>query len=280
MAGGWGTPLVYGPGLDLGGVTASSSGTAVATGAINTKGNWVQLIASTPNDISRIVLMVSTYGVTSNAIAVDLACATTGNESSGVILSNLVCQTSLPVTHLEIPVVVKAGSRIAARAASGNATDTCNIQVIGLNSGYTENVVGSVIDTYGYSGTGAIAGVSVDPGGTVNTLGAYAVLTASTTKDLMGFWLGFDYLNNVPTAGSDGHMLLNLAIGPSTEQVVIPNIAVCKNMFTGGIQMGPSFSSFYYIPIKAGTRVVVNARSASNAATDRLLGVSLYGLRA
>jgi hypothetical protein len=272
--------------------TSVSQGINIITGDVNTYGSWSEVNASIPYDVTHLLVQPNSSGNASATVAYSIAAAPAGSEPLGVIIQDLVFQSwAGPISEsILLPVgPLKAGSRIAVQSASGVAFDASNIALAGFDCGRAGPDTGgspAVWDTYGWTGTGAIQGVTVDPGDTANTKGAYATVASSVTYDLRGFFLGFDFQGNLPGTLFDNHpLLVDLSLGAAGgEQVLIPNL-LAAHLFgsDGTIQMAgvsPSFTPTFLMPIKAGTRVAVRAQAYSSALPDRLFGVSLYGLRA
>lgn len=284
MAGGYPVPFVHANATSMG-FASFVQGTAVTSGAsANTKGSWTQLSSSTAADFTHLYISVNgQVSLAARPIVFDLAAAPSGSESSGLIAQNILYELSTQtIWTMIIPCgMLAAGSRIAVRTASVTASDQTDFGLIGLDSGYLSQTSAAGIDTYGYSGSGAIKGITVDPGGTAATKGAYTQLTASSINSICGFFLTFDNLQN-DAAADDGTCLVDVALGSAgSEKIILPNVPVTRNFFGpgNGYQMAPNHTDIFYIPIAAGNRIAVRASCNISTATDRLLGVSLYGVR-
>jgi hypothetical protein len=132
-----------------------------------------------------------------------------------------------------------------------------------------------VVTTYG-ANTAASGGTALDPGGTINTLGAYAQVTASTTYPMRGLVMAIgNQLNAAPAAA---RWLINIAVGVGGSEVVV--IANIQARSGSSASQGGASPIFVWFPcnIPAGTRLAVNAQCTINDATDRLLAVVIYGL--
>jgi hypothetical protein len=284
MAGGYPVPFVHANGTSMG-YASFITGTMITSGAANTKGSWTQIVASTAADFTHLYLSVDGQpSLSSRSIVFDIAAAPAGSESSGLIAQNILYELSTQsIWNMIIPCgMLAAGSRIAMRTASVTASDATGVGLIGLDSGWLSSNSGSGIDTYGWSGSGNVQGISVDPGGTVfPTKGAYTQITPSSTNSYCGFFLGFDNLNGNPAA-DDATTLIDVALGSSgSEKIILPNVQVTRNFFGpgNGYQMAPNHTDIFYIPIGSGNRIAVRASCNINTATDRLIGVSFYGVR-
>lgn len=129
-------------GTDYGTVTASSRGTQVlSSSSVNTKGSWVQLVASTGSEMIYALIMAYDDGTTSTTdFAYDIGIGGAGSEQ--VVIPDVFGtmwgsvggaggQTQggqLVGTPLRIP----SGTRIAARTAAGVASTIINISLIGF----------------------------------------------------------------------------------------------------------------------------------------------------
>lgn len=283
MAGGYAVPFVHVNGTSMGYVGSDTFGTVVTSGgSANAKGSWTVLASSTPADFTHLYLMLNGIGsAANNPVAFDLAAAPSGSEASGLIAQNVVydLRTSIQC-HALVPCgFVAAGSRLAVRMASGTASDTIDFGVTGFDGGWLSQTSNAGVDTYGYGGSGAIKGLTVDPGATAGAKGAYTQVTASAPNDYCGLFLGFDNLQNFAPAANNATCLVDVALGAAaSEKVIVPNIAVPRNFFSE-YQLAPALTPTFYVPVKAGTRIAVRASCAISTATDRLLGVSLYGVR-
>jgi hypothetical protein len=293
MAGGWAIDQSLANPAGVGIQSASTAGVDLFTGDTNSYGAWTEVISETPSDITHLLVQPNLIPNNSGQVAYSIAAAPSGSEPSGLIIQNLVFTAyGGPVTGaILLPVgPIAAGSRLAAQSASGTAFDNSNLALTGFDCGSFGQITGgapSIWDTYGWDGSaGTLAGITVDPGATANTKGAYVTIAASIVNDLRGFFLGFDYLGNMPPAGFDiNTLLVDVALGAAGGEVIILPDLFVGHLFgsDGSIEMvsvTPVLSDIFLMPIKAGTRIAVRAQSSSATSPDNLIGVSLYGLRA
>lgn len=288
MTAGWNTSTHFANATSIGANTATSSGVTITSGAANTKGAWVEMTSSTAYDITHLLVchaFFSEFGGGGNGpgAAIDIAVAASGSEANGILIQNLIVPMFVNYgSHYVLQAgQIPAGSRIAARLASSFDTDTIALSLVGFDSGWSSAGNGGLWDTYGWSGSGAIQGFAVDPGTSINTKGAYTVLSSSTTHDLAGFFITWDMQNRNSSTGSYMDYLVDIALGTAgSEIVILPNMMISRNSFTGGVLYGPQMTAFMPIPIAAGSRLTCRAQAYDATAGDRVLGVSLYGLRA
>lgn len=291
MAGGWPLGGEVCNGTDQGTNLAIADGTVITASTVNTKGSWVQLVASSAIDACWIVVACDgeyTYDASGNpTFGIDIGIGPSGSEQ--VIIANLTntgfstAVTQCSDVRWAFPCQIASGTRIAARMASSNSSaDELAIQVTLFDGGW--NVMegsSGFVDTYGFV-SGSTIGTAIDPGGTANTKGSYSQLTASTSYDLLGFILGYDTQAQTTGSTSTFQVLLDIAVGAGgSEIVILPNIplTICKST-TRLFNISPWKTAFLPIAIPAGTRIAARAQASVNTATARVFGLTLYGVRA
>lgn len=279
MTGAYRGGLQFAGALDIGTVTASSEGTGINGASTSyTKGTFQQLIASTTTDSTWIMLSTGSQISAGSAFAFDIAVGGSGSEV--VVIANLLCSSAeqTGVRHL-LPLAIPAGTRISARMSSDAGSDSLPIGVTVFSDTFASAGTGGPIDTYGFIST-TNYGTAVNPGATPNTKGAYSQITASTTADLAGLSLFLDAQGT--TTGSTGSItwLVDIAVGASGSEVV-----VLPNLFVLGAS-GVGFSTIYapqvpYLPLQipAASRISMRAACTTANSPDRILGVTLYGVR-
>lgn len=257
-----------------GAVGATSTGTAIASSATtNTKGSWVELIASTAFDSSWVMVNWAGFdNVAGPDFLFDIGVGASGSEQ--VIVANLIAGqrgTWVPGGYL-FPLAIPAGSRVAMRAQvnSGSArTGRVAIQIFG--GGWNQDP-GNRVVTYG-AATADSGGVNVDPGGTVNTEGAWSEITSATTHD--HFWLSLGIGNQLNTGRSLCDWLIDIAAGASgSEQLLIADLVMT------GVAASLMVPQVFSLPmsVPAGTRLSVRAQCSINDATDRTFDAVVYGV--
>lgn len=254
------------------GARDNSMGVSVVSGAINTKGSYTELLASAAYDAQGFFIWMQKAGHANNDVLVDVAIGAAASET--IIINNLVGANAGngECTQYYIPIAIPAGTRVSARSQASAATDTSKVGIT-LAADHPLGWSGGLITTYG-ADTADSGGVSVDPGATVNTKGAYSELVASTTYDISALILAIGEQNNF-IRSSAGYRI-DLAVGAAaSEQIIIPDIQMSQN--AAGDQFIPrSFHFRTHIP--AGSRIAVRAQSSINDAADRLFDAILYGI--
>lgn len=118
--------------VSYGTASGTSRGTDIDPGAsANTKGSWVQLVASTNEDLKGIVLCVGNQDLTKTSTCtalLDIGVGGAGSEQVVVSNYHLGVDTNneqfQPIVSPLIPINIPAGSRIAARAQCSITTAT------------------------------------------------------------------------------------------------------------------------------------------------------------
>lgn len=260
--------------LEYGQVLATTQATTVtANASANTKGNYAQITSGLTHDIWALQIGMLPSSSADDYL-LDIAIGSAGNEV--VIVSDIhFPSTQNAFDTIKFPFYIPAGTRIAVRiqATTGGVTGTVIIQ--GLAPGdFGLYPPVEHCDTYG-DNTTTSGGVSVDPGGTINTVGSYSQLTSSTTNPIRMLLIDIGCQKN--TAPSSFRWEVNIAIGGAGSERNI--ISFHLQGGTSGSQGGPRPAHMEFeIFIPAGTRLSANAQCSGNDATDRLLALVVHGL--
>lgn len=257
-------------------IQTGSTGILVASSAtINTKGSWVQLIASTSYDACAVLVSLNGFpGTHTCTWLVDIGIGASGSEQ--VIVSNLMLQSvgaGAGVAQVFFPLAIPAGTRISARSQSTAASNSVAVDVDLFDGAFTQMEGAAGVDAIGVS-TSTSLGTALTAGA-ANTKGSYAQLTAATSRDYIGFFGIIDLQNS--TAANQDCWLFDIAIGASgSEQVIIPNIDLSALTVSGfPATYFPVTIPFFPIPIPSGTRIAARTQSGVGSNT---FGLSLYGV--
>jgi uncharacterized protein YbdZ (MbtH family) len=274
MPGGFSLGLNVCGGEAVGVSTGTSKGTTLTGSATpHTKGTYAQLIAATTYDTNAIFMSFAegSYDANAGNVSVDLAVGASSFEK--IVVPDYVLRNSAGISSIAsgvtFPLNIPAGTRIAARAQSKTASQTCFVGLVLFQ--------GSLDETEGLSGYDAIGfvsastqGSSIVPNASANTKGVYTEMVASSAKDYAGLFGNFDSLN--ATANSPRSWLVDIAVGANgSEQIMIPNMFINRSNQYVIDPMMP----FIPVNIPAGSRIAVRAQS-STAGSDAF-GFTLYG---
>jgi hypothetical protein len=233
----------------------------------------VQLIASATTDIAWLLVSGQTVTTGGSTFALDIGVGSAGNEV--VVVTNL--NYSYPGgLRFFFPCTIPSGSRIAARLSSNTGADNLYLVLHGFQDTYQSAGTGSSIDTYGFN-TSLNVGTAVDPGSSINTKGSYVQITASTTADYAGFFFTIDSQNGTGTTNVVAQWLMDIAVGAGgSEVIILPNMfLVAFNLMTLYLPT----QLYFPIPIASGSRIAVRSQCNNATSPDRILGVTLYGVR-
>jgi hypothetical protein len=250
---------------DAGGPTSTTAIPPSAT--TETKGSYVQLIASTSNITKSMLIQIIANPNTTvcNSYLVDLATGGAGSES--VLIANLGAgvngQYSIAQNTWLVPGNIPAGTRLSARSQTNGAScaDNPGIKL----SLYTGGFGGNGVDTLGAL-TASSKGTAVTPGN--GAKGAWATLVASSAHAYKGLFFAID-----PQGASSGdYTFCAMDIGTGgTPTAVLPNILI--NDWSGN--MDPSGLDYMPISIPAATQISVRIQ-CNNVQTA--IGVIAYGV--
>lgn len=270
-------PLAVGGGSSSGTTTSNNVTSGVralsASATANTKGAWLELIASTAEDFDRLLVMFSQ--ATSNVShLLDVGIGAAGSEV--VIAPDIHTSAGNNASEwFEVPRSIPAGTRIAVRNQCSTASSQLRVGVVGSKGGWFTPQGGGDIAAYG-AATADSGGTSIDSGATANTFGAWVQLTASTGADVKALAVRTGGKNNVtPTTGQG---LLQIGVGAAAAEVGL--FEVPFQIGTTRDNFGPMPPSWFPVSVPAGSRLAARWMSTVTDATDRQMDVVAYGWEA
>jgi hypothetical protein len=245
------------------------------SGAGHTKGAYVQIVASTPYDSSRVFL-IAEFGSTGTQRYYLMDLATGGAGSETVIVANIAVHVDLDqIASMFIPlnVQIPAGTRLSIRAQCNLATSGITVHVY-----LDDRALASLVNpaTYGPD-TATSRGTIVDPGGTASTKGSYVQLTASTATRIDTAVLCLTHDPTSTTIASGSRWSIDVATGAAgAESIILPDLTVAGNSITTAVRPG-----FLYFPVSiaAGTRIAVRCNCNLTTSTTRKICVTLIGMQ-
>ncbi len=188
--------------------TSSEPGNLVTANATtNVMGNYTQLIAATNYTSYGITVILSNTAVaaTSTRVLVDIAKGGAGSEQ--VVIPTLiggnagVTGSTEGTGHIyHFPIIIPAGTRIAARCQAFNASDTVNVDIKLHQYPRFGAWYGNRVTAYG-ANTSASTGTSISPGNGSYTTGT---IIASTTNPVRYLQAGIDFYTGTNAATSRG----------------------------------------------------------------------------
>ena len=256
------------------GVLSSGRLTLTSGGSANTKGSYVQAIASTSIPGAWVLLSLSRPTVTATDLLVDVAVGGAGSEQ--VVIPNTVFSVNALTTPAMsiylLPLHIPAGSRVALRAQSAGSSDTIDAQIT-----IFAPMAGGEKGLERVEACGALTATSlgtvVDSGGTAHTKGAWSELIAATTHPYHWVCLSLTH-EGALSAGTS--YLVDLGIGGAgSEVVVVPNLAFYGGS-TSDCMTGPVVCFPLHIP--AGTRVAARSSCGATTSPDRVTEAVLHGV--
>ena len=275
MAGG--IPLI-GSVSYLGSVTNPAGAVTIPAGAsANTKGAWVTLVSSTPDDVDVISFScTSNYdGGTLNQGSIDFGIGPAGSEVV-VIHDILVGQggnTNKDALFC-VPFHAPAGSRIAVRGQDTGAVSAGTVNISYFFGNFLHSTSSAGVDAVGFLPASTTGTILTAPSA-VNTPGAWSQLTSASSSDYVGFYLSLDTAN---TWGGDTlryNCMIDVAIGPSgSEQIIVSGLVVALNNTMGNFF--PNYLGPFALPIPAGSRISARYTYSSTNGDCALI---LYGMR-
>lgn len=255
------------------GPTASGNNVS-ANASANTKGSYVEFVASSPFACQKIIVFALGATNSSGAHLFDVAIGAGGAEV--VKIANITGQhfgtTSSNAMHGQwmFPFAIAGSTRIALRTQSNIGSHTLEIAVTLVASSGAVGLTST--ETVGVDTTTSFA-TTVDPGGTASTKGAYAQLSASVGSTWQ--WV-FILTTNIAHGQSGGiRWAIDFAIGAGgAEVVLIPDLRA----HGATTWLIPSPTGYWVLTyIASSTRIAVRASCSINTATARLIDIAAIG---
>lgn len=197
-------------------VQTSATVTVTANATPHVKGSWSELITSTTNRTSAIIVKafaVSTSNTATDQL-IDIGIGGAGSET--VVVANIPAGGAANpggVYHM-IPVFIPAGTRVAARSQAIIGGDTVSVNLTVCTA--IADDAASYVDTIG-ADTATSAGVVLS-----GTSGSYTEITSATTQHYRGLILCPAFTGN---AGASQLATITLAVGGAgseTDILVVP----------------------------------------------------------
>lgn len=245
---------------------ATSTPTEVVSGASNSsKGDWVEMIASTPFDAYGVWLYIGEGNATYNQDArIDVGVGADGSEVAIVPDLSLMGTSDDIGRQVFLPIFVPRGSRLSVRTEFLFADDWLKLSlgIVGyplLGFGVFSHAV-----TYGLQSS--TRGTQVEYGGTANAKGSYHTIASSLTHPVKHL------LVCVPgdAATIDLRYLLDIAVGASgSERVIASNIPLVRTFSRSPIP------SFIHVPVYINKGERVSARFQAD--DDEDLRITITG---
>lgn len=243
--------------------------TLTANASNNTKGAYAEFVASLGFSANALRLTMS-FGTTVTSYLFDIATGSGGAET--VILPNILADDPVGVavaSYEPLPVSISSGTRIAGRCQASTGSRAMGVSLGVTAAGGTAGLTSYL--NYG-ADTSTSLGTTIDPGGSANTKGSYAQLTASSSA--VAQVVSLLWTLNQNTAPQTFSWMVDLATGAAASEVVLIPDVYMRQMSTA--TPGPTPNSRWFLTyIAASTRIAARASCSGTDATDRLLSMAM-----
>lgn len=245
-----------------------------AGGVAHTKGSYVEFVASSLFDAAGLMVYFAGANA-SRKYFVDLAVGAVGSEK--IIVPDLLYEIGA-VGELSVavlfPISIPAGSRVAGRCQASVASASVRCGAALLGAGFIPGAGLSRVENWG-AVPASTSGVSIDPGGTAHTKGAYSELIASTSFDVGALVLAVGY--KLQVIGSIQVWRVDVAIGAAgSEKVILVDVPLTVN--SASDQLGLCLVGPFPVNIPAGSRVAARAQSSTIVAAACTIDLAAYGV--
>lgn len=262
----------------LGAVVASSTGTQITSNATaNTKGNWTSL-GQASRAYEFIHASIGAAGATADFVF-DVGLSANGSTGWYSIAENLRLSSLKAANDLflaySIPIRVPDGFFVGVRSASSVGGQNFRSLVTLATS--TPLSAGTFSECKALYIPGTSRGITIDPGATANTKGAWTnITTIAADETIDAIMLGIGPNNDVART-ANGQGLLDIGVGTTGNQyVVIENILWGFSTTTDF--PFPNVIGPFPVSIPPGTDIWARAQSTNNAAGDRTIDLAIWGL--
>ena len=256
------------------GPTAAPSTTVTANASANTKGAYTEIVASADFTTNGVIVEFPSTSASAATYLLDIATGAAGSET--VVIPDIIIEASsnaggslMGHGAIFFPLAVASGVRMAARCQSSLGGASINVALTLIAAGGVPGC--AAFTAHGINAATSSAAV-IDPGGTIDTKGAYTELDASTSAVAQ-------YAVMVLSSGANGsptsyQWAFDIATGAAASEIVlVPDLRVSMTNTVGSVE--PKATNFLtYIP--ASTRLAIRASCNGNNATDRKLQAALY----
>lgn len=255
-----------------GGINAAASmPIAVPAGASNTKGAWVEVVASTGFNATLIDLIILGTGTSGSSRHMLFDIGIGGSGSEVVLVPNILVGTANSMRRYTLPLWVPAGTRVAVRYQCTDAAWINNVSVVLHNTGHLQSETGASALAYGANPAGS-TGTALAIPGAINTMGAWTQITASTSASLRSILVTATGPTSA-TWSSAPNALVDVGYGGSgSEQILLNGLPLSW----ATTEMTNNTSVTIPVNLPAGTRLAARyqATDIAQPASVALVGIS------
>jgi hypothetical protein len=253
-------------------VLDTGSATATASATVNTKGSWVQLIASTSANSSLLSIDLSQISVSNTGTATLLDIGTGASGSETVLLSNIaagsarsfITASSNNRLNFSVPVKIASGTRIAARIQGERASQTAVIDVATVDAGDYATAP-TAVDTYG--------GDTATSKGASFTGTSWTQVTASTSQ-------AYRAIVAVPSMATGGaknnatSYVFDIGVGASGSEVAFGKVR-CLGSNVECVEVLLPYATMFARNIPSGSRLAIRSSTSQDIS---MMGMTLIGI--
>lgn len=256
-----------------GAFSASSAGTLLTSGAINTKGAYVELTSATAFESNMIRIMATHSSKNIYPHLVDIAIGPSGSEV--VILPNLLFRSDnnyrIAGTY-QFPITIPAGTRISARFQTQVAGATMYLSASLMQGGlFNSRPYSGVIALNANTSNSYLVGEFQTSLGSANTKSAWQEVNSGIPAGIRGLVVAVSNFCST----SSYQALQDVGIGPSgAEVVIVPDIA---SSIGTTAKMAAEVLPMIDVNVPAGTRVAIRGQVSATGSAN-YIALALYGV--
>lgn len=246
---------------------SSTPGTTLTPGNSNADSSWVQIASSAniANNVYGIKLILSTmatHAAANHQVLLDIGVDPAGGTAYVDTISDILCgQITVNFAGAKqkfFPIYIPAGSSVAVRARSSNATAVSlrvSAKFFGMTSGPHSFPYGQISETLGAIPASS-TGTSFTPG---NAADGTWVSLGTTTNQLWWWQLCYSISNGTITAE---RTYIDLSYGDASNKILMKRIVALGNTNEYQDECIGANLDFYecYFPVPAGANIYVRGR--------------------
>lgn len=252
--------------------TAVSATTITASGTANAKGAWSSL-GTVGFETNYIIVSLNNIAASNKLVDIGI------NDGSGnyhVIAANLYVPGAKYADlawYYPLPLRIPAGAEIGARCQASTASHTLVVHVQCFSRGLNGAPGYARVDWINSATTNS-RGITVDPGATALTKGAWTQIQSSTSVTYDALMMTVGFAGDVARTAT-ATCLVDVGLGTSGNE-----FAIVPDMFLRwtATSDGPEYIIGHMpVEVPQSSRVVARAACSDATAGDRAIDVALYG---
>lgn len=243
----------------------------------HTMGSWVEIVASTAEEYSGLVLIAysTSASSTDSSRLLDVGIGPAASEVAIATSIDIGWQASSASvsSEIDLPVRIPKGSRIALRSQGAMSASSKNISLTAVLKSRSGLQTPSVLVPLGVN-TGTSSGVTLTAPSSANTKSAWTEIVSSTPQAFRAIIAQFGLPSGTTAQPSSQHIQADVAVGASGSEVVISGNQWMYSTTSENLQ-GQQRYRTVFTRVPAGSRIAARYQAglASIVLSGSIIGV-------